>query len=489
MVAAANFVAYCAQITLLVLLCAGLPRLIRLSSPVAQYAFWRVLLIACLALPLLQPWRTQTATVVARLVRAPAVGNAGSAVAFSSMAVTFPFDIVTTGLIVLAGGIACRLAWMALGLVRLRQMRLRGHEEAAGFDDLKELIGSRPKIRWSPDVRHPVTFGVVDPIVLLPMALKAVDRGAQRAVVTHELHHVRRRDWSWVMAEEVVRSTFWFHPAMWWLISRLQLARETVVDELSIRVTNERRTYLDALLAFADDTGLASSAAFSARRHLFHRVMLLSKENQMSSIRVASGWCVLVAALGAGSWGVAQAFPLHAVVVTAATAVTATPLVAAPVAAPDRSPAQAYDKQPPPPPPPPQPPAPAPKPLDQQRTMPPPPPPPPPPPSMTAAFKQALEDLKPLRLPPGSKMNPVLVYEVKPIYPPEARADKLTGTVTVDAIIDTTGSVYEAMVVDSIPILDQAALDAVKQWRFQPALLNGEAVAVVCTIEFTFTFR
>jgi beta-lactamase regulating signal transducer with metallopeptidase domain len=171
--------------------------------------------------------------------------------------VTFPFDIVAVGQIVLIGGFACRLTWMALGLLRLRRMRRRAPEEAAGFDDLKDVIGSRPTIRWSADVRHPVTFGVLDPIVLLPVALKAVDRGAQRAVVAHELHHVRRRDWAWVMVEEVVRSAFWFHPAMWWLISRLQLARETVVDALSIRATNARRTYLDALLAFADETGLA----------------------------------------------------------------------------------------------------------------------------------------------------------------------------------------------------------------------------------------
>ena len=424
MIAAADLIAYCAQITLLILLCAGLPRLIRLSSPVAQHAFWRLLLAVCLTLPLLQPWRTQVATLVARFVPAAEAANAGaSGRAFSSMAVTVPFDIVAVGEIVLIGGVVCRLVWMALGLVRLRQLRRGAHEEATGFGDLKDRIGASPTIRWSAGVRHPVTFGVFDPIVLLPVALKAVDRGAQRAVVAHELHHVHRRDWTWVMVEELVRSAFWFHPAMWWLISRLQLARETVVDELSIRVTNARRTYLDALLAFADDTGLASSAAFSARRHLFHRVMLLSKENQMSSIRVAAGSCVLVAALGAGTWGVAQAFPLHSVVLVAAPRDAALP---APVVLPPApAPVQAQDQQPPPPPPPP------PKPVDQKRTMAPPPPPPPPPqpPAMPAAFKQALEDLKPIRLAPGSKVNPVLIYEVKPKIPPEAQADKLEGTV------------------------------------------------------------
>src|SRR6185295_1192104 len=85
----------------------------------------------------------------------------------------------------------------------------------------------------------------------------------------------------------------------------------TVVDELSILTTNARRAYLDTLLAFADDTGLASPPAFSARRHLFHRVMLLSKEGDMSSIRVAFGCSVLILALGAGTWGAVEAFPLY----------------------------------------------------------------------------------------------------------------------------------------------------------------------------------
>jgi len=487
MITAANLLAYCAQITLLIVLCAGLPRLMRLPSPVVQHTFWRLLLLVCLALPLLQPWRTQVATLVARLVPAvDASGTAQSGIAFSSMAVTIPFDIVAIGQMVLVGGFACRLAWMALGLLRLRRMRRCAHEDAAGFDDLKEVIGTSPTIRWSADVRHPVTFGVVDPIVLLPVALKAVDRGAQRAIVAHELHHVRRRDWAWVMVEELVRSAFWFHPAMWWLISRVQLARETVVDELSILVTNARRTYLDALLAFADDTGFASSPAFSARRHLFHRVMLLSKENQMSSIRVAVGSCVLVAALGAGTWGAAQAFPLHSLVIAAAPVDTAAPVATPsptpePAAAP--APKQAGAKQPPPPPPPP------PKPVDQKKAMPPPPPPPPPPPKMPAAFKQALEDLKPIRLPAGSKSNPVLVYDVKAVYPPEARAQKLEGVVEVEVIIDRDGQVAQARITGPVEGLNEAALDAVRQWRFQPALMNGEPTAVVCSVEISFRLK
>jgi protein TonB len=121
---------------------------------------------------------------------------------------------------------------------------------------------------------------------------------------------------------------------------------------------------------------------------------------------------------------------------------------------------------------------------------PPPPPPPPPPPAQAipAAFRQALEDLNPVKLGGGIK-PPALVYEVKPVYPPDLRELKVEGSVMTEVIVDTVGNVYEARVVAAVPGLEQAALDAVKQWRFQPALLNGEPVAVLCNVEFTFTVK
>ena len=275
---AVNFLAYAAQVTIIVVLCAGLPRLLRLRSPAVQYVFWRALLVVCLALPIVQPWQPGVMTFVPAPDHGPhTLSAAPPAPHTPAPARPFPtFDWVAAARIVIVGGIVARLVWLGLGMLRLRRMRRRATDAAAGFEDLQEAIGATVPILWSSDVRHPVTFGVLEPVILLPVALKAADAPAQRAVVAHELHHAKRRDWGWVVAEEVIRSAFWFHPAIWWLVSRIQLARETVVDELSILVTNARRTYLDTLLAFADDTGFASSPAFSARRHLFHRVMLLS---------------------------------------------------------------------------------------------------------------------------------------------------------------------------------------------------------------------
>ena len=65
------------------------------------------------------------------------------------------------------------------------------------------------------------------------------------------------------------------------------------------------------------------------------------------------------------------------------------------------------------------------------------------------------------------------VKDVKPVYPPIAQSARVQGVVIVEAIIDADGKVADARVLRSIPLLDQAALDAVQQWEFTPTLLNG----------------
>ena len=554
----ANFVAYCVQITIVVALCAGLPRILGLRSPGVQYAFWRLVLAVCLALPLLQPWRPAEMVFVPAPVQIPSAAGTPRALIGSAPDDRAPrrdwTDIARTILLVGIGG---RLFWVALGAVRLRSLRRRASDSPAdSFEELQQALGTRAQILWSSDVRHPVTFGAARPVVLLPDALKHADPAAQRAVLAHELNHVRRRDWLWVIAEEVVRSVFWFHPAVWWLVSRIQLARETVVDELSILATNNRRTYLDTLLAFADDTGLVSPPAFSARRHLFYRVMLLSKEGGMSSIRVAFASVGLALALVAGAWEAVNAFPLHgSAVVEQAPPAQSAPAAPKAQSAPPRDPlspeglhrlAMEYFEK-------------ASKNFDltpeqklqaiataisyedralarnmnylpamtgkltlltmQARlttdvsaraqldtqiadlqsavaalkaTMPPPPPPPPPggiveteaPPE----FKDAVERLKPVRIGGGVK-TPMKTRDVKPEYPAEAQAARVQGVVILEGIIDAEGNVAAARILRPIPMLNEAALGAVQQWKFTPTLLNGEPVAIIMTVTVNFTLQ
>jgi len=80
-----------------------------------------------------------------------------------------------------------------------------------------------------------------------------------------------------------------------------------------------------------------------------------------------------------------------------------------------------------------------------------------------------------------------LVNKVQPIYPPLARQTRISGTVKLHAIIGKDGTVQQLQVVSGHPLLVQNALDAVKQWRYQPTLLNGEPVEVDTEIDVIFS--
>ena len=84
---------------------------------------------------------------------------------------------------------------------------------------------------------------------------------------------------------------------------------------------------------------------------------------------------------------------------------------------------------------------------------------------------------------------PVLVHEVKPVYPAIAKATRTSGTVSIEAVIARDGSIKSLRAVSGSPFLVKAAIEAVSQWRYQPATLNGAAVDVNLTIEVTFRLQ
>ena len=110
-----------------------------------------------------------------------------------------------------------------------------------------------------------------------------------------------------------------------------------------------------------------------------------------------------------------------------------------------------------------------------------PPPLPPPPP-------QAYDGMAPVRV-GGSIKVPTKIKDVRPVYPPDAQAAGIGGVVIIEAVIDAAGKVGAANVLRSIPALDQAAVDAVRQWEFTPTLLNGAPVPVIMTVTVNFTLQ
>ncbi len=97
--------------------------------------------------------------------------------------------------------------------------------------------------------------------------------------------------------------------------------------------------------------------------------------------------------------------------------------------------------------------------------------------------------------PPEKKRDPVrvgilqqskLIYKVNPVYPPLALKARVQGTVILEAIIDEEGSVSSVKVLGGHVLLVDAAVQAVKQWKYSPTVLSGEPVPVVATVTVIF---
>ena len=299
-----NFVLYSVQVGLLIGLAAFIPAVLRLRMARARLVFWHILLAACLILPLLAP-RKQALIVISSPAPSPAMTPA-------PMPVTpkhgIPRSQVALGLV--AAGLLARLIWLGAGFWRLRRYRLNSRPIEPPLS-----WGVEADLRLSADVASPVTFGYRNPVVLLPAHFPDLEPHMQDAVLCHEILHVRRRDWLFTLGEEMVRCAFWFHPAIWWLLGEIGLAREQAVDQEVIELTKSRDGYLDALLAIAGanpQLDLAPAPLFLRKRHLKQRVVSILKEVRMSKTRRISALAAGLGLLAAAAWFVTVALPLSA---------------------------------------------------------------------------------------------------------------------------------------------------------------------------------
>jgi periplasmic protein TonB len=572
-----NLVAYGAQVALLVLVGAGLAALVRVDAAGVRYVYWRALLALCLILPWL-PVRRSVVVTIADTVPIALPPPSGLPVGAQTAPVpTGATDWVSLLGWVIVAGVVLRLCWVGLGLWRLRRLRQAATIAPSCFvhEESQELVRARAEIRYISS-GQPVTFGFRRPVVLLPEILRAQSEAIQQVVLCHELFHVRRRDWIWVVAEEIVKAALWFHPAVLWLIARVRLAREEVVDELTVLATSQRRAYIEALLVFADTPSQAPAAAFARRRHLFRRMVLISKETVMSSRRILVSVATMTAVIAACAWSAVSVFPLTEIVIAQGRAGAPSPPLAAvagltqagpierqakpitpenpiprrtfsvapqnpageasgvvvvsvrvvvdrqgrvaearsagvgarggrgatpePIAPPSEAFVKAaidavkqwqYD-----------PPADGPIAFDVAFAFM-----PGAEPRMVthgapAVFGAPTSSIPPLPPPPpapgwpanavrvgGNMKMPAKTKHVAPNYPAIAQSAGVQGVVILEALLGPDGKVQDARMLRSIPLLDQSALEAVKQWEFTPTLLNGAPVPVIMTATVQFTLQ
>jgi beta-lactamase regulating signal transducer with metallopeptidase domain len=318
-----NLVAWSAQVASLGLVAGLLLRLFQIRDPRIRLAFLRGLLLASLALPIAQPWPR-----LPIISPTPAFPNGSVVYSISAASVVarwhFPsMPILAEWIgIALSVGIVVRFALLAVGLVRLRRLRLTSmpvasdEPSAAILSQMLARVGARAEFRLSADVDSPVTFGVTNPVVLLPENFLAIEPRLQSVIACHELLHAVRRDWTQHLTEEIVCALFWFHPAILWLVSRIRIAREQLVDLEVVRLTNARKDYLQALVEFTRRgarIAVVPAPPFLTRHQLVERISLISKEVHMSrrrllaSLAVISGCLFIVVGLSAWSFPLKRA--------------------------------------------------------------------------------------------------------------------------------------------------------------------------------------
>ncbi|HEV2689229.1 MAG TPA: M56 family metallopeptidase, partial [Bryobacteraceae bacterium] len=301
-----NLISYSLQIAAIAVGGALLLRLLRIRLPNARLICWQALLAACLVLPAIQPWRPLARTVAGVQISTGAMIPAAPGTHFQPLA----FSLSKSILLILCVGVAIRFAMLGLGFWRIRRYRRHSRQMAGAFESLQRRMGVSAEVRTSPDVSGPVTFGFLRPLILLPDGCLESD-----SIACHELVHVRRRDWLLTVLEECVLSILWFHPAMWWLVAEIQLAREEAVDREVVVILNSREQYLESLLALAASRSgldLMPASPFLRKRHLQKRVASLLKEVSMSRLRLNISLAAFVAALAVIGWLGVRSFPLRA---------------------------------------------------------------------------------------------------------------------------------------------------------------------------------
>ncbi len=143
------------------------------------------------------------------------------------------------------------------------------------FERLRIEMGIGRAVRLVTSTRNAgaMTAGWLRPVVVLPVtAVTGLDAHQLRAVLAHELAHVRRYDYVVQIATSIVTTLLFYHPGVWWLASVIERERELCCDDMAVRVTGDRKRYASALLALAELRPESALALGATRGPLLHRV-------------------------------------------------------------------------------------------------------------------------------------------------------------------------------------------------------------------------
>lgn len=329
---------------------------------------------------------------------------------------------------------AARLAWGVWKTVEMRRraepVRLTG-ESARVWERLREFFSLRGDIgeviAVSPMISGPVTVGMTRQVLLAPHGfLEEVGERELEAVFAHELAHMRRRDFAKNLLYEALSVGVAYHPLLWLTRSRLAESREMVCDQMAAEAVAGRERYVRSLLR------LASVLSDRPPIRVLHAIGIFDANILERRVMNLTRRDREVRGLR------------RVVIVTACVAIGAATCGSA-----------------------------------------------------LALRMQVSEDGKQDKTPTklsvsGDKMQGNLIYRVNPVYPADAKANKdtLNGPVVLGVIVGRDGAPVKVFVKQSLRTdYDDSAMDAVRQWRWKPFLLNGDPVEVKTTVTVNYSLQ
>jgi len=221
------------QLLLLTLVVWPLSRLSRNELPRFAYALWLILLIKALA-----PLSFELNVPGAQVLALPTLVSGDFALAGLEADRTLPFsvkDALMVVWIVIVFILAARVIVREV-VVRRRLAAAQPVDHSDLVNELKTALGIRMPITLlaAGTVRSPFTLGVRKPKIYLPTDVHRWDPQELRAVLAHEMAHIRRRDQVVIYLQALVRVLYFFHPAVWLINDQLDYDRERICDDLAI---------------------------------------------------------------------------------------------------------------------------------------------------------------------------------------------------------------------------------------------------------------
>jgi TonB family protein len=439
-----------APVLLAVAWCAA--RLLRPLGPLAEHRIWVAALLLEVALPALaadpaallsELWASLSRFTSTAADAAQVIATTGTVTALHPF--TLPpaiLQMIAVAYALLATAFFIRLGWRLLAtrkLLRRAQPTALSSAAAQTWHNLCEtahtptLLAASPAklasthIAISPEVSSPVTVGIRRFFLLLPATFLAETAPSDfTAVFAHELAHMRRHDFAKNLAYEALSLPIAFHPAVWLTRARLAESREMVCDLLAAGAEGNA-SYARSLLRLATLLTRPRPAGTLHAIGIFDANTLerrIMNLTQPAQKVTLTRRILTVSACGALA------------LVTCASALALRVNVAGPAAA------EATER------------------LEAQ----------------SDAIKVA-----------GGVMAGQILEKKQPVYPGEAKANPVNGSVILHAIIGKDGTIENLTILKSLrEDYDASALDAVKDWKYQPYLLNGEPVEVETTITVNF---